>query len=332
MRDVEELISAGTRGLLNLQREDGSFRLGDAVNPAPLAVDALALLALLATGNVPGRVPNGRAVELALRALIERQDRSGGAAHGYFRADGDEFSKMHGHGYATLALSQVLGMLPRDEQALTPHERVRGALTDAIRLIEKSQDRSGGWSYNPVPLDHEGSMTICMLQALRGARDAGLVVDTEVIGRAIAYVERSQKPDGSFRYKLGAERRSVALTAAAVMTLHAAGQYESQILQKGLAYLTDNSAIFSQSAIAVRRAQEQDFPYYERLYTAEALFSARERASFVRWFRRTVPQLASTMDAKTGTWKSERYGEAYATAMTLLVLSLPLEFLPIHQR
>lgn len=332
LRRADRLCQRGVSGLVDLQTDDGSFRLGSAINPAPLAIDALSMLALLATGHVPGRGRHGRAVERCLLALVQRQDRTGGPTHGYFRADGDEFSKMHGHGYATLALSQVLGMLPRDQSALVPQGTVRTALIDALRLIEKSQDRSGGWSYNPVPLDHEGSMTICMLQALRGARDAGLRVDTEIVARAVRYVERSQKPDGSFRYKLGVERSSVALTAAAVMTLHAGGQYESPVLRKGLAFLTDNSNIFrARTGVRVRET-ERDFPFYERLYIAEALFSAREQASFVRWFRRIVPELESSMNSKTKTWSSERYGDAYATAMTLLVLSLPFQYLPIHQR
>ena len=332
----EALCRKAVAGLLRLQGETGSFRLGDAINPAPLAVDALGLLALLATGAVPGRGKAGKAAERVLHALIMRQDRSGSATHGYFRADGDEFSKMHGHGYASLALSQALGMLPPDERALVPQKAVRESLIAATRLIAKSQDRSGGWSYDPRPLDHEGSMTICMIQALRGARDAGIFVDRGVIRRALSYVERSQKPDGSFRYKLGVERSSVALTAAAVMTLQAGGSYQSAVLRKGMAFLTDQGALLQQSRSSpLRRARaksQRSFPYYERLYIAEALFSAQEQASFVRWFRREVARFENSIDAAKGSWQSERYGEAYATAMSLLVLSLPFQYLPIHQR
>lgn len=329
---AEALCRRGTRGLAGLQEQDGSFNLGEAKNPAPIAVTALGTLALLSTGEVPARTRLGRQVERGIRYLIENQDRSGGPEHGYFSSDGDQFSKMHGQGYATLALAEVVGMLPNDDTAIVTQKEVRTALADAVTLIERCQDpHTGGWYYDPVPQRHEGSMTICMVQALRAAKDAGMVVHRAVIRKAIEYVERSQKPDGSFRYMLGDDKSTTALTAAAVMTLNASGEYGSPVLRKGLSYLTDRSRIFRRGVVH-RQVRETRFPYYERLYVGEALFSAEDQGSFVRWYREIVPDLENRIDPRTGLWESASYGDAYATAMTVLVLSLPLQYLPIHQR
>lgn len=330
--EAEALCKRGARGLAKLQKDDGSFNLGGARNPAPIAVCALSTLALLATGEVPGRTPYGRNVERGIRYLIDNQDRTGGDETGYIGAQSDQFSKMHGHGYATLALAQVAGMLPSTESAIVTQKEARAGLEAAVRLIESCQEpTTGGWYYDPVPRRHEGSMTICMVQALRAAKDAGVVVDINVIRKAIRYVERSQKPDGTFRYMLGDERSSTALTAAAVMTLNASGEYGSPILRKGMSYLTDRSDIFRTTRRVTKLSQDR-FPYYERLYVGEALFTASEQSAFARWYKSVVPQLAASIDPTTGCWNSPSYGQAYATAMSVLVLSLPLQYLPIHQR
>ncbi|MEZ5989165.1 MAG: prenyltransferase/squalene oxidase repeat-containing protein [Planctomycetota bacterium] len=332
LAEAERMARAGVLALVKLQDpRDGSFRLRDAANPAPVAVTALSVLALLSAGEVPGRTAHGLAVERGIRYLIDKQDQSGGPRDGYLFFDQDRYSNMHGHGYAALALSQALGMLSNDpDRALVTRDEVKDALTRAVKLIEHSQEQeTGGWSYDPSPTDHEGSMTICMVQALRAAKDAGIEVDAAVIARAVRYVERSQKPDGSFRYKLGSADSSVALTAAAVATLEAAGDWDDPVLTKGKAWLVDHGL---DAAGRLRRGPSPRFPWYERLYLAQALFFDRDIGPYRRWFTHLVADLARVRDPATDLWSSEQYSEAYATAMSVLVLSMPLQYLPVHQR
>src|SRR6185295_17264300 len=106
-------------------------------------------------------------------------------------------------------------------------ERIKNALVAAVQRIEQSQGAEGGWYYDPYPMPmHEGSVTICMVQALRAARDAGIQVDSKLVARAEDYVRRLQsKKTGLFCYTLGDETRtSVALTAAGISTLNATGR------------------------------------------------------------------------------------------------------------
>ena len=96
---------------------------------------------------------------------------------------------------------------------------------DAVRCAEAAQTGTGGWGYAPVPdTEHEGSVTICLVQGLRAAQNAGIRVDSNVIHDAVDYVRRLQNEDGSFRYALDIDRTSVALTAASMATLNATGE------------------------------------------------------------------------------------------------------------
>lgn len=332
LRRVESISQTALIGLVALQdMHDGSFQLGKAINPAPVAVSALATLALMSCGEIPGRTRYGRNVELGIYYLLDKQDTTSKARRGYIALEEDRYSHMHGHGYATTALAQALGMLSNDPDALVRAKELRTAVSSAVRIILASQDpETGGWSYDPVPRDHEGSVTITMVQALRAAQNAGIPVDSAAIDKAVRYVERSQKPDGSFRYSLGSNRSSVALTAAAVATLEAAGRYDSRILQKGRAFLIDRPQIFAR--MGQRRSAQSPYPYYERLYLGEALFFARDLSSFRRWYAGLVDMLALSQDPETGTWYSAKYSRAYATAINLIVLTLPHQYLPIHQR
>ena len=63
----------------------------------------------------------------------------------------------------------------------------------AVARIEGSQGDEGGWNYEPYrSLQHEGSVTVALVQALRAAKDAGVRVDPDVVARAVQYVEPSR--------------------------------------------------------------------------------------------------------------------------------------------
>src|SRR6185503_13288178 len=99
-----------------------------------------------------------------LLARTELDARSGSA--GYVHLGGDTLSRMHGHGFAALALAQAFAMSPGTERGA----RVQTALQAAVECIQKSQGVDGGWWYEPkASVQHENSITICAVQALRAA-------------------------------------------------------------------------------------------------------------------------------------------------------------------
>ena len=118
----------------------------------------------------PERGSVGRALSRAIDWLIDHC-----GDDGYFYYERDEISRMHGQGYALLALTQAYGMYVTDA---VQHRRLHDAIVRGVTLIESAQGTLGGWYYEPRKMDaHEGSITVCMLQALRAAKDTGFAVD-----------------------------------------------------------------------------------------------------------------------------------------------------------
>lgn len=330
-RTSEAARAALERGLTYLAVQqalepDGSFPSTGARLAAPVAVTALAALAYMAGGSSPERGPQGRELAAAIDYLVARTELDPKAAHtGYIARQGDANSRMHGHGFAALALAQAYGMSPKSLRGA----RIARALSAALTRIEVSQAVEGGWYYEPEKgLQHEGSITVCMLQALRAAHNAGLKVEPLTIARALDYLARSQKPDGSFRYALGQEDSSIALTAAAISTLNATGKYSGTAIDEGYAYL------FREIAAREPFDGAGSPPlcvFYERLYLAQALWQNADRRVFDEWSRKERASVLTSQRAD-GAWIDPKYGDCYATAMNCLFLAVPEGILPIFQR
>ena len=298
---------------------------------APVAVCALGALALMAGGSAPERGPHGREVARAIDWIVAHTDLDPQSEHrGYVSRAGDALSRMHGQGFATLALAQAYTISPKSPRG----EKLLEALTAAVGCIEHAQGVDGGWYYEPKPgLAHENSITITAVQALRAAHAAGVRVDPVVIARALEYVKRTQKPDGSFRYALGDDRGPLAITAAAIATLESGGTYAGKPLDDGYDWIARKLA--ARGARADMPAEDEvevvRCPFYERIYLAQALWQGSDRRAFDAWWSDAVRR-AITVQEDDGAWRDPRYGDAYATAMTCLLLALPEGLLPIFQR
>ena len=202
-----------------------------------MAFTALSTLALMADGSSVGRGPYGEQVKKAVEFLVRLVEKPTGQAvsypDGFFAYDHDLNSKMHGQGYATLALATALGSADKDLA-----QRIRAVLVKAVHVCEISPTGTGGWGYQPTNgTEHEGSVTVTVAQGLRAARDAGITVNGEMIRRGLMYLEHSQKrtdddDDGSFKYSLMTDRSTYALTAAAVSSYFLFGEYGSTADEK----------------------------------------------------------------------------------------------------
>src|SRR5258706_13043012 len=121
---------------------------------------------------------------------------------------------------------------------MTGNEKAKEKLQKAGRLIQKTQNREGGWRYQPVPYDADISVTITEIMALRAARDAGIKVEKEVVDKAIGYVKKCQCGDGGFSYVAGQGSGSgFARSAAGVATLYYRAAFEGGDLKPGPHYL-----------------------------------------------------------------------------------------------
>jgi hypothetical protein len=190
-----------------------------------------------------------------------------------------------------------------------------------VWVIIRSQNRDGGWRYQPYPKDADISVTVSTLQALRAARNVGIAVPKKVIDRAMDYIYRSAQPDGSFKYQLVVgTRTSYALTACGVVSLMSAGEYNSVRVRNALTYLRTHRGELGWGMFHY---------FYGHYYAAQAFYQAGERLwrEYFRW----VSQEIVSQQKPDGHWEDD-VGPTYATAMACLILQIPNEYLPIFQK
>ena len=221
--DAERAIQTGLAWLGRSQNADGSF--GNATYRGNIAVTSLAGLAFMASGSSPGRGPYGPQIDRALSYVMDNTSPSGFIAVSAASTHGP----MYSHGWGTLFLAEAYGMTHRPE--------IREKLQKAVRLIIDTQNSEGGWRYQPVRRDADISVTVCQINALRAARNAGLFVPKETVDNCIDYCRHSQNPDGGFRYMLQGGASAFPRSAAGVVALYSAAVYDTKEIESGVAYL-----------------------------------------------------------------------------------------------
>ena len=222
---------------------------------------------------------------------------------------------MYSHGFGTLFLAEAYGMTHRPE--------IREKLRKAVQLIIDTQNNEGGWRYQPVKHDADLSVTICQINALRAARNAGLYVPKETVDACIKYVKQSQNPDGGFRYMLtGGPNSEFPRSAAGVVALQSAGEYDSKEIRDGIAYLR----MFNQG---LRFGRRNNHYFYGQYYAAQAMWIQGGDA-WAEWYPAVRDELLKRQQTP-GCWPDMVCNE-YGTAMALIVLQIPNDFLPIFQR
>ena len=308
---LHDAVARGFAYLKGQQNADGSVGdRGRGRYGKHVGITSLCALAYMSDGHLPGRGEYGEQVQLALEFVLAHSTETG------LLAADTSHGPMYGHGFATLFLGEVYGMNPADK-------RVRDALVRAVDLIIGTQNDEGGWRYNPVPYDADISVTICQIMALRSARNAGIKVPKQTIGRAVEYVRRCQNADGGFKYMLQAGGSAWPRTAGGVASLFYAGIYDDDSINRGVEYLIRN-------ALPGRRAAGQAHYYYGHYYAVQAMYLAGGE-SWQQWWPAIRDELLSKQ-ASNGGWLDHHAGGAYASAMALIILQMPKRYLPIFQR
>jgi len=311
---LNDSVTRGLAWLAAKQSPDGAWESGRYGRNA--AITALACLAFLGDGHMPGRGDYGKVVEKGLDFLLANVNENGLIA-----AD-TSHGPMYGHGFATLFLGEIYGMLGSGVDSARA-QRLHEALVKAVRLIVQTQNPEGGWRYNPVPFDADLSVTICQIMALRSARNAGLEVPKDTIDRAVSYVRKCQNPDGGFRYQLTSSGSAWPRSAAGVASLYYAGIYEDQAIDRGLNYLF-------RVAFPGRRGSPGAHYFYGHYYAVQTMYLAGGE----RW-RQWWPAIRDELIAEQrpdGSWDDRQAGVPYGTAMALIILQMPKRYLPIFQK
>jgi hypothetical protein len=307
-------VDSGLAFLSQQQAADGAF---DGGGPRA-AITGLTVMAFLATGQTPGNGRYGLVVSRAIDYLVKSTPDDGYFGH----VDG---SRMYGHGIITLALSEAAGV------DLDPTRRVqiRTVLAKAVKVIltaqdvTKSPDQSGGWRYEPQSADSDLSLSGWNALALRAAQSIGMEVPKEKIARAVQFVVNCYHPtEKGFCYQPHGSP-GLAMTGVGVLNLYLLDASDRPEREGGERWLLDHPI-----------REDTPMPYYSMYYSTQAAFQAGQPVWPVVW-KVTEDRLLGTQ-MKDGGWPQSRNGEepgrVYATAMSVLTLSVPYRLLPIYQR
>lgn len=298
--EVEAAIDRGLKALVAQQNKDGSWG-GDYKG----AGTSLSLMAFMLKGHFPKKGIYGSNVERGLDYLLKKSSEGSGYIG----------TSMYEHALATLALSEAWGMSDRDE--------IRDALKRAVDVILRAQAGSGGWRYDPRPVDADISVTAMQIVALVSAREAGILVPTRTIERAANYVKNCQVAgSGGFGYQ-DAHSPVFSRSAAGLMGLLMTGDRNTPAVRRSLDYL--------KKLPESKFTRASGFYMYGHYYAVQSMYQAGE-SHYQEWYPSIRDALLSRQ-GKNGSWSAPECSEGwYGTSMAILILGVPYRYLPIYQR
>jgi prenyltransferase beta subunit len=322
--DCARAIEKALNRLVETQSKQGSWGTQYTV-----AVTSIAGLAFLAHDESPFETEYTDTLMSAYKYLLKTQQ------DGSFPNQGHTW--IHGQGFGTLFLAEFYGaaLLSGNKPEVDLAE-LKLVVQKAVRHIENAQSSSGGWWYTPDQAgteSHEGSTTVCAVQALRAAANYGVEVDKNVLAKGFKYLEKSQNPDGGFRYKLSPGASMRPGSAAALSTLVLMQKLDCQVLMKAIKYMKS----IKQEGISTSR-----FPYYGHFYGVLAMkIISEEYGEYMpeagKWHIDVQEELLKEQQS-SGEWKLKSWmanaekSNDYATGFGALILSVPGGNLSIFHR
>jgi hypothetical protein len=333
------------------QQPDGSFPSIEMGQPG---VTCLAVMAFMAHGHVLDDGEYGRRLERATDFVLASQKENGLVSR--VGPDGPEITRQgvheigeaaaYNHAISSLMLSELYGMSQTDRS-----ERIREAVQKSLaasltmqRWPKTPAGDGGGWRYVTSPVygtDSDLSVTGWELMFLRSARNAGFEVPKKSIDDAVAYIRRCYHKDfGSFVYMQGKgqqDLRSRAMAGAGVLALAHAGYHGAQEATASANWLLQyNFDNYNESEMFTQKVWPIDRYHYSLFNSCQAMYQMGGKY-WAKFFPRTVRTLLANQQ-RDGSWPPEshhfdaQFGNAYTTALVVLSLGAPNQFLPIFQR
>ncbi|HJZ58357.1 MAG TPA: prenyltransferase/squalene oxidase repeat-containing protein [Gemmataceae bacterium] len=296
-----------------------------------VAVTSFVCLSYLSASDEPFAGEHAAALHKGLAFLLARQK------DGMFPTQGHSW--IHGQGFGVLALSEAYGrsLFCKTKPDLDT-KKVREAVAKGVAVIAKNQSDSGGWWYTPGDkANHEGSTTVCAVQALVSASNFGVEIDTTVLDKGFAYLKKCQTEEGGFNYRLGDGSNMKEGTAAGVATLGLMKQFDTQVMVKGYKYLLKvTPAVIS----------NERFPEYGHFYGCMGMRLLGQEFGEDKEYREQTRSYIAAAQKDVASWqradgsfeprgwiKGEAVeGTGYATAFCSLVLGVTEGRLSIYNR
>ncbi|MFP4355080.1 MAG: prenyltransferase/squalene oxidase repeat-containing protein [Phycisphaerae bacterium] len=320
---IDESIDKALVYLAGQQQKDGSFASGSMTGN--VGITSLCVMAFLAKGYTPGQGPYHQQIQKGIDFVLDHRDDDSGLLRGLPKRA--SHGPMYGHTISALLLSEVSGMVDPARQ-----ERIDKALANALRVIlsaqqiEKDKKHAGGWRYQPTSKDSDISCTGWAVMTLRSARGNGAKVPNNSIADAIEYVLRCRNGDGGFAYQPGGSS-GLARTGTALLCLELAGQHGKPVTRAAGDYILNNRP---------GRFGQGGFFYYGLYYASQGMFQLGGK-HWQKWAEHMYEMMLAHQSKKDGSWPSgsgneAKAGQAYATAMAVLAMTVSYRQLPIYQR
>jgi len=351
----KDTIDKGLEWLRKNQQRGGRWTAQGGQYVVPMT--ALAGLALLCEGSTPSQGKYAKNLDDAVEFLLSKSQASG--LIGDTKDEQERHRYMYGHGFSTMFLASVYG----EETDPKRRRDLKERLTKAVEFIGRAQTKLGGWGYVSAADGQdfdEGSVTITQVQALRAARNAGIVVPQKILDDAKEYLRKStqitrhdpdpKRREGGVIYSLrhGGGNVRPPLTAAGIACMFSAGEYDGDLAMTWLNYC--------QKHIPVDMTGRDSFGHWEytHFYYAQVLYVLGEdrhgklrpdlkkiedenpnQKVLLKWsrYREVVfKYLDSKQNKSDGSWTQGYIGPVYTTSLHLIIMQLDKGNVPIFQR
>ncbi len=341
-KEYHETINKGLRWLAREQHKDGHWE--GISGQYAVSMTALGGMAMLCEGSTIREGKYRDNIRRAANWLMDRCQPNGLIGNPSNQAEGGRY--MYGHGFGMLFLASIVG----EEENVRRRERLVQILEKAAKYSRDAQTNRGGWGYVSAKDGSnfdEGSVTITQVQALRAARNAGIIVPGEAIKDAIKYLRDSTNEQGGVMYSLafggGRGEGRPALTAAAIACGFNAGEYQGDLVKKWLKNCQLTLSIPGDG----RRMGHDEYTHYYYAQVVYVLGDDRFKKLFpdakddetLTWtkYRKSVFEEFKRTQAEDGSWSHDSWtarmvGPVYVTACYLTILQLDRAALPIYQR
>ena len=220
---------------------------------------------------------------------------------------------MYSHGFATLALAEVYGLID--------DPRVGPALKKAVGLIVSSQSRNPmkAWRYSVNSTDADTTVSGAQMIALRAAANAGIEVPIETIQGGVGFYKRCFCPGGGFGYT-GPSSPNHARSGIGLLVLSLSGEYRSAEAKATADWLFTRPVL----------NPGDGYYFYASYYCSQAMYQAGGK--YWRQWNETMTPTLIAMQKPDGSWPSKSSGPVCDTAFALLSMEINYNFLPIYQR
>lgn len=335
-RQVEQSIGRGLEFLAGRQRADGSFESRATGQPG---ITALAVMAFLSRGDMPGQGPHGerltRAIDFVLRCRRDDGLLSYAAPEAVHVHDGATHAGNYNHAIAGLMLGEAYGMCG-DHQ----NEQIRKAIEAGLKFMRGQQLKpkrqrvdSGGVRYirQRTSIDADLSVTSWQIMFMRSALNAGFEVPRQHVDEALGFVKRCfDERRQTFIYGHSAidSQPTRGVAGGGIVCLSLSGEHDSAMARAAGRWILEQS---------FDRYNRGAGPYhYGAYYCSQAMFQLGGEY-WEQFYPRLVRSL-TRFQRDDGSWDIEQningnaFGNCYTTALCVLALTPPYQLLPIYQR